>query len=71
MRPGRNLAICSFVALFLSGCAFGIPDADGWQPVKPEPCEIVVINKTTGHAVCMSRERFLREQAPILFPPDF
>lgn len=65
MRP-----VIIVLCLMLAGCVMGIPDAGPAPPKPPEPCEIWVIDYSRQRAVCMSRERFRREVAPVLLPSE-
>ncbi len=59
MRPGRNIAICALVVLFLSGCVFGIPDANPLPP-PPRSCQVwVKIDNRPWH--CYERGEVLNE----------
>lgn len=57
---------CLLLALFLPGCAMGIPDAD---PVVPpvKPCKVVVIQEPEHTATCMSRDEFERAMKGVLY----
>lgn len=65
MRPGRNVTICALVALFLSGCVMGIPDAG--PPPKPTPECKIWVKVDNGPWRCYSREGFRRATCGTLF----
>ncbi len=54
----RTTYIQMVIFLSMSGCATGIPDANGWSPAPPQPCQIVVTDG--AHSACLSREQFAR-----------